>query len=108
MILGGNTKFCRWCGSAYTPTAPQQIYCSQTCERDAYKSRGGGPTPIQPPGMLMEPEWRRCKRCGKLYLTTHEGRRYCSDKCRYHGDVVLAEMERDVIMQEMHQKEAVP
>lgn len=91
-ILGGRTRYCRWCGSAFTEMKNQRIYCSRTCEREAQKSdkfAEGAPLP----GHLLQPEVRICKTCGRPFVTTHEGRKYCSDKCRFHPEKVMAEME---------------
>ena len=91
-ILGGRTRYCRWCGSAFTEMKNQRIYCSRTCEREARKSdkfAEGAPLP----GRLLQPEVRICKTCARPFVTTHEGRKYCSDKCRFHPEKVMAEME---------------
>lgn len=106
-ILGGRTRYCRWCGSAFTEMKNQRIYCSRTCEREARKSdkfAEGAPLP----GHLLQPEVRICKTCGMPFVTTHEGRKYCSDKCRFYPEEVKAEMEKaDGDVQEVLQKGAM-
>lgn len=88
-VLGGRTRYCRWCGTAFTESKNHRIYCSDTCEEAAYRTHGYSEddTPRKKPGRLLEPEVRICRRCGNPFITNHEGRRYCSDKCRYHGDM---------------------
>lgn len=107
MIMGGQTRYCLWCGTAYTQCKKRHLYCSYKCEHDAKKAnmwKENDP----PPGRLLEPEVHICKTCGKPFVTTHEGRKYCSDKCRYHKDIVKAEMEQsNGSVQEMSEKGGV-
>ena len=94
-LLGGPTRYCRWCGTAFTKTTKKRMYyCSATCEETA-KREGQYKDTQSRPGKLLQPEVRICKTCGRPFVTTHEGRRYCSDKCRYHKDIVQAEMEKN-------------
>ena len=93
-IIGGPTKYCRWCGSAFTATVRHRVYCSAVCMQAAKKDGRYKDTQGRP-GKLLEPEVRICKTCGRPFVTTHEGRRYCSDKCRYHKDTVRSEIEKN-------------
>lgn len=106
-ILGGQTRHCRWCGSAFTEMKYRKIYCSKSCEKEARKSdKFTEDDPL--PGRLLQPEVRICKTCGKPFVTTHEGRKYCSDKCRFYPEEVKAEMEKaDGDVQEVLQKGAM-
>lgn len=107
-VLGGRTRFCRWCGMRFTECG-NRIYCSKTCEREAYKTHGIKPEdlPEHKPGKPLQPEIRICRTCAKPFVTRHEGMRYCSDKCRFHKAVVRLEMERNGSVQELLQTEAV-
>lgn len=94
MILGGRTRRCRWCGSAFTETKYRRIYCSYRCEHEAkYKHQWQEGDPL--PGKLPEPETRICRTCGKPFPAGNEGKFFCSDKCRFHRDAVLKEMEKE-------------
>lgn len=103
-IIGGPTKYCRWCGSAFTATVRHRVYCSAVCMQAAKKDGRYKDTQGRP-GKLLQPEVRICKTCGKPFVTDHEGRKYCSDKCRFYPDDVKAEMEKiNGNMQEMLSK----
>lgn len=55
MMLGGDTAYCKWCGTAFTTTREHKVFCSYTCEdaeRKAYKAeKAKGETP----GNVLEP-----------------------------------------------------
>lgn len=80
LVVGGFTGHCRWCGTAFTQMAYQNVYCSQYCED---KARQAHPDE-KFPGRLDWKAVKFCPRCGQPFATWHEGQQYCSDKCRYH------------------------
>lgn len=87
-MIGGITRYCPWCGTAFTETGRHERYCSQVCRKkfNAHKEQA------EEKGNMITPAIRICKTCGKLFVTRCGGKKYCSDKCRYYPDEVRAKM----------------
>lgn len=88
MMLGGDTAYCKWCGTAFTTTREHKVFCSCTCEDAERKEYKAEKAKGETPGNVLEPVIRICRTCGAPFVTTHEGRRYCSDRCRYRKEHV--------------------
>lgn len=76
------TRYCLWCGKAFTPHSKAHSYCSEKCEYEGWKA-GVVASQARKPGHLLQPEIRLCRHCRSPFVTNHEGRRYCSDRCKY-------------------------
>ena len=91
-MIGGITRYCPQCGTAFAETGRHRMYCSQVCRKKFNYKKGNDPPKT---GNLLHPEVRVCKTCGELFVTNYSGKRYCSDKCRFHPDIVLAKMRKN-------------
>lgn len=67
-------KICKnpLCGVEFEPDDATQIYCSDTCNSQAYKIIKA----------KLEQGIRICKQCGIEYPKDQGGTKYCSDKCK--------------------------
>lgn len=72
-IKDKNTKICVVCGTSYSATRSDQIYCSGRCASKAWREANYNYT------------YLRCKYCGKKFKRLHSSQKYCSAECRYRA-----------------------
>lgn len=64
---------CEYCGSWFTPTRKNNVFCSRRCKDNASKGRRG----IKP----TQEQIKICIGCGKEFSTTNNRKMYCNKAC---------------------------
>lgn len=79
-MIAAATRFCAWCGAAFTPYRDSTKTCSKQCGNGLHslkRRRAAGAKPIG--------ERRPCDYCGRKFPTRSGTQKFCTSLCRVAG-----------------------